>query len=1114
MLKFGKKGIITFLVAALVMVFASGAWAATSISDVEGLKEAFAKGGEYQLTEDLTLTGALSTDQKVTLDVAGHTIFTSYDISVGDETTMKGGNLTLNNTAAITGGITLTVVQDYGAKIYGNKLLVYGNTGPEPTAEKSSVDSVLTINTGVKIHSESGYYTVYVCGKGATLNLNGGEIIASQKIGAAAIQGNGRPENGGTTININSGKVEGGPILDSNKESGCAIYHPQDGVLKISGGTITGYDGVQLKAGKLVMTGGVIKATGAKPEKYPDSSNGSVVTACAISLISNESYTGDINVDISGKAELESTKACAVFSKITVGDNKVNKIEISGGSFRGGDQALLLEDAENIDISLTGGSYSSNPSAYVADREKYVIVEKDGKYVVEQVYVNVAPESIELWLNTQLKKTAKLEPTSNKTGATFKWESSTPTIVSVDQTGNITALAVGSADVTARETVSGASGTCQVTVRKAGPVTVSPASVNLVLNASPTAQLTASCDKAESVTWQSSDGSIVTVDNSGTVTAVKEGKANVTATGKTSGFSDTCAVTVSRAKITMTPNTKELVLNISQTAALAASSDFEEELEWSSNNTEVVSVDQKGNITALAVGSADVTAKGKKSLSVGTCAVNVRAANPVEVTPLTEEFILNISPAKQLTATCDAAESVTWNSDKTDIVTVDDSGKITAIGLGTANVTATGSVSGFKSAPCVVTVRRANISVTPTEVELILGIAPTYQLEADSEVTDTYTWTSANKDIVTVDDSGKITAKKDGTANVTATGIKSGSVASCTVTVRTAEYVVVTPSKMELAIGATGKLSVRNDKKDSITWESSDTAVATVKDGTVTAVKAGITVITANGLHTSAACTVTVTDPASPDPVTPTPAPVAPGTVNKENNPVNKEEGKPENVEAATPAITEATEEGKAAVVSATKIEEKNLVATADGKLTISPVLAKSALEEVISADATVAPKNVVLLPIVQAAVTANNVAALAFTMTGEQLGAEENTVAGDVKVIKVLADGKGGQFSYASAAADYADKTFTLKDADGKSLALTDKVAKASTYTLVVFVADNGDFDLDATAGSVIDPVAVATNAATEPKSGGSSSGCNGGFGALALLAFAVLPFIRREKR
>ena len=408
----------------------------------------------------------------------------------------------------------------------------------------------------------------------------------------------------------------------------------------------------------------------------------------------------------------------------------------------------------------------------------------------------------------------------------------------------------------------------------------------------------------------------------------------------------------------------------------------------------------------------------------------------------------------------------------------------------------------------------AGVAITPTAAELVLGLTPTAKLTASSDIEETFTWASKNDDVVTVDKSGNITAVGAGTADVTATGDSSKSVGTCVVTVRAATPVSVTPSKMELNIGATGKATAKYDAKDSITWESSDTAVATVKDGTVTAVKAGIAVITANGSKTSAACTVTVTDPAAPDPVTPTPAPVDAGTVDKENNPVNKEEGKPENVEAATPAIMEATEEGKAIVVSATKIEEKNLVATADGKLTISPVLAKSALEEVISADATVAPKNVVLLPIVKAAVTANNVAALAFTMTGEQLGAEENTVAGDVKVIKVLAGGKGGQFSYASAAAGYADKTFTLKDADGKSLALTDKVAKASTYTLVIFVADNGDFDLDATAGSVIDPVAVATNAATEPKSGGSSSGCNGGFGALALLAFAVLPFIRREKR
>ncbi|MFR5880130.1 MAG: Ig domain-containing protein [Cloacibacillus evryensis] len=217
----------------------------------------------------------------------------------------------------------------------------------------------------------------------------------------------------------------------------------------------------------------------------------------------------------------------------------------------------------------------------------------------------------------------------------------------------------------------------------------------------------------------------------------------------------------------------------------------------------------------------------------------------------------------------------------------------------------------------------AGVAVTPTAAELVLGLTPTAKLTASSDIEEAFTWASKNDDVVTVDSSGNITAVGAGTADVTATGDSSKSVGTCVVTVRAATPVSVTPSKMELNIGATGKATAKYDAKDSITWESSDTAVATVKDGTVTAVKAGIAVITANGSKTSAACTVTVTDPAAPDPVTPTPAPVDAGTVDKENNPVNKEEGKPENVEAATPAITEATEEGKAAVVSATKIEKE-----------------------------------------------------------------------------------------------------------------------------------------------------------------------------------------------
>ena len=411
------------------------------------------------------------------------------------------------------------------------------------------------------------------------------------------------------------------------------------------------------------------------------------------------------------------------------------------------------------------------------------------------------------------------------------------------------------------------------------------------------------------------------------------------------------------------------------------------------------------------------------------------------------------------------------------------------------------------------TVVLAGVVVTPDTAELVLDFAPVRTLTASSDITEDFTWASENESVVTVDGNGNITAVGAGTTNVTATGVISESVNKCVVTVRKAAPVSVTPANMELKIGETGKVEAKYDAKDSVSWSSSNEDVATVKDGTVTAgKKAGVAIITAKGLYTSAACTLTVIDPVTPDP-TPTPAPVDPGTVGKEKNPVNNEKDKPENVEAATPAIKEATEDAKDDISNTTNIKKENLVATANGTLTISPVLAKSALEEVMSADKEVAPKNVVLLPIVSTNVKEKNVAAMAFSMTGAQLGAEDGTVAGDVKIIKVLADGKGAQFGYASSAAGYQDETFTLKDANDKTLALTDKVVKTSDYKLIIFVADDGKFDLDKTPGSVVDPIAVATNAAKPaPTPHSSSSGCNAGFAGLLLLA--AVPFIYRRKR
>ena len=304
---------------------------------------------------------------------------------------------------------------------------------------------------------------------------------------------------------------------------------------------------------------------------------------------------------------------------------------------------------------------------------------------------------------------------------------------------------------------------------------------------------------------------------------------------------------------------------------------------------------------------------------------------------------------------------------------------------------------------------------------------------------------------------------------------------------------------------------------ESVSWKSSDTAVATVDSaGKVTAVKAGIAVISATGSasKTTASCTVTVEDPAAPDPV-PTPAPVTPTVVTKEDNPVTNDKDVPETVKPATPVITQATAENTTALAKSADVKEEFFAATADGNITVDPVIAKNAVKTVISDDATVDPQTIVTLPVITAAVESGKVAALAMKATGAQLGAVENNVVGDITLIKILKDEAGAKFDYTADPALYDDQSFTLKNADGNNLALTDKIDPAATYTLILFVKDNAKFDYDKTEGSVIDPVAIAMNEAATPAPGGSSSsGCNGGFGALALLGLAIIPAIRKRNK
>lgn len=136
----------------------------------------------------------------------------------------------------------------------------------------------------------------------------------------------------------------------------------------------------------------------------------------------------------------------------------------------------------------------------------------------------------------------------------------------------------------------------------------------------------------QTVSWGSSNTSVATVDDDGTITAVSVGTATITVTTKSGAFQATCDITVTTpvSAITVSPGT--LYLSLNETAEMIATVTPEDATDatvtWSSSNTDVVTVDENGTVTAIAAGTATITATAHDgSETQGTASVTVLAAN-------------------------------------------------------------------------------------------------------------------------------------------------------------------------------------------------------------------------------------------------------------------------------------------------------------------------------------------------------------------------------------------------------------------------------------------------------------------------------------------------------
>ena len=328
-------------------------------------------------------------------------------------------------------------------------------------------------------------------------------------------------------------------------------------------------------------------------------------------------------------------------------------------------------------------------------------------------------------------------------------------------------------------------------------------------------QLTASINPSttnydKTLKWTSDNENVVTVDNNGLLTAKAEGEAIITAT-TVNGKTSTCSIKVNKKTVPITSvtlNKTETTVNVGDKFTLVptinpSNTTYSKVITWSTSNRYVVSINSTtGETVAVKSGTATITAttsNGKRT----TCIVTVKENSPVTV-PITEitlnskEITLEINKTYNLIATIKPtnttqSKNVTWTTNNSSIATVDSTGKVTARKSGTATITAT--TSNGKRATCIVTVKENSpVTVPITEItlnskEITLEINKTYNLIATIKPTNTtqsknVTWTTNNSSIATVDNTGKVTAKKSGTAIITAT-TSNGKKTTCTVIVKT-----------------------------------------------------------------------------------------------------------------------------------------------------------------------------------------------------------------------------------------------------------------------------------------------------------------------------------------
>jgi len=289
------------------------------------------------------------------------------------------------------------------------------------------------------------------------------------------------------------------------------------------------------------------------------------------------------------------------------------KLYLSPSSFND-----ILTGSNGDYFALTGYDNTTGLGSIIGDKLGLMLTNQ-----APVTNITVSPSSISLVVGSSEQITGAIQPIGAiNTG--ILWDSLNPQIATVDSTGLITAVNVGSTYITAISAGDSTKRTAAL-VNVTAPViqiTLNKQSMNLTVSQSAvlTMTITPATVVNKNVEWSSSDSNIASVDATGIVTGVGNGTAIISVATQQGNFVATCSVTITTPVQTLTISRNKVTLVVGKGIQLFYSffpqSSTNPRVIWTNSNLRSVQISNSGYISGLSAGTAIITATSMENKSL------------------------------------------------------------------------------------------------------------------------------------------------------------------------------------------------------------------------------------------------------------------------------------------------------------------------------------------------------------------------------------------------------------------------------------------------------------------------------------------------------------------